>query len=316
MTARPPLVRSPWLRALCALALAVLPFAAGCRSAPPPATARVDTEVVAARRKIVFAAVAAWRVGVTQLRDALALDATRAAAAAFAAELVQLAARAELDLTATSEPFTVLERLKNERERVVAKVLDAGLFDELATPEQELWKGPAGLLLAEARPWLDRRADLFARKYFHDPDDQGGNLVEGILNSSFDLFRSVQIGDQGWQQSAGVSPWEAVARLEPFARVDDLGQLGLLAGLGTTYHFFPADADDDGLLPAWIQRVGVRLGAGYLRQEGDHGDLVLGGALQVRSLSVWCLWQPEENDVFVAVGAADFRWLGELTTWF
>lgn len=301
-------------RAIIALALFLTPLGfGGCKSAPPqlpeaPAVAEAQTQVLQAVR--------IWRTGLKSLRDALASDPTKAKAAGLATELLDLGERTESDLTVTDRPFTVLELLKNQRERFLERARAAELFDDFVTPEDSLWKGPADLLLAEGDAWLDRRADLFARKYFHDPNDDGGNFIEGVLNSNFELFRSVQIGDRGWQDTAGVSPWEAVARLEPFAPIDDLSRIGIIAGLGTTYHYFPSASQEPGFMPSWVQRLGLRVGAGYIPEEGENGDVVFGGAVHVRSLSVWALWQPEDNEVFVAVGAADFRWLSDLTTWF
>ncbi len=269
--------------------------------------------------------------------DRLALVAARARGNALVRD-----AEAARRLLAAGEPtLGVIESLKNHRAQHLAppwRVLElaedqrnagAAFGARFTQPERKLWEaagGPGDLLGDELLvPYLERRSALFDRKYFHDPDDQGGNFIEGWLNSRLAWFRSAQIGDPGWEASAGVSPWEGIARLEPIGSLDGQGSLGMMAALGTTYHFFPAAgatesgaprAEEGGLLADWLQRAGLRAGVGVSERDGETVDLLLGAGVQLRSLTVWGLWNPEEDEFSVGFGAADFRWVTEALTVF
>jgi hypothetical protein len=186
----------------------------------------------------------------------------------------------------------------------------------LEDEDDRLWQEVGTILIEKSQPWLEQRANLFGRKYFHDPEDSGGNIVEAWMNSSFDVFRSARIGEPRFEASQGVSPWEATARLEPFVKLQEGNEIGIVGGLGTTYHLVPDHDGREDWQSRWVQRVGVRAGVGFLQQSGETGDFVFGGAVQIRSLTVWAMYDPEERDVFLAVGSGDSRWLGELTTWF
>lgn len=179
-------------------------------------------------------------------------------------------------------------------------------------------------LYAEARQDFEidneRRLQLLERKYFHDPEDDGGNFLEGLLNSSLALTETYQIGDPGWRTSPraeGVSPWEAVARIEPVYSFADETELGAVAAIGLTRHFFPefegASATvKETPLSEWVKRAGVRIGAGVLDHPGESPDFATGAAIQLGSFSVWGLYNFEEDDFSVAIGAADFGFVKDL----
>ena len=167
---------------------------------------------------------------------------------------------------------------------------------------------------------LQRRLTLLERKYFHDPEDDGGNFLEGLMNSSFRLTQTYQVCDQGWQESPrvqGVSRWEAVARIEPVYSFSDETELGAVASIGLTRHFFPQFEDGSATvqetpLSEWVKRAGVRIGAGILDHPGENPDFATGAAIQLGSFSVWGLYNFEEEDFSVAIGAADFEFVKDL----
>ena len=258
-----------------------------------------------------------------------AMPAVRTAARELALAYLRRTEATFAALHSSPTPVKLLEDLKNAR--VELRKRTEGGFSTAPRPKARAlaefkrvfrdeddanWAPVGNVLLEEAQEWLDRRADLFSRKYFHDPTDEGGNILEAYLNSKW-IFRSARLAEDRHPDSAGVSPWEATARLEPVAAVEDANRLGVMGAIGVTYHLFPSgDGGTWDTISDWVQRTGVRVGVGYLEQSGETGNLALGGALQLRSLTVWGLYDAEESDFFVAIGAGDFRWLGELTTWF
>ncbi|MFK7740056.1 MAG: hypothetical protein AB8H80_06995 [Planctomycetota bacterium] len=313
-------------RAFCLLAVTVATTAlSSCtpwsKLSPSAALARTPAEQDARQR--IDALLVAYRAELAELpkADESTSVASKAQADEVVAALRDACTRHRQRLADGRPPYAVLESFKNARNQLLATPASAGLKawnNMLTAPEDLAWQPSAALLRQLSQPILDGRADLFARKYFHDPKDEGGNLVEGYLNSRFDLFRSAQLGEHGGADDSspyGVSPWEAIARLEPFASVDGSSDVGLLGAVGITRHLFPNGQGED-LWSRYLQRVGLRLGAGATMGSGEAGDFVLGVGVQLRSWTVWTLWNAEDEDVIVGIGSGDFRWLGELTTWF
>ncbi|MCA8950212.1 MAG: hypothetical protein KDE27_11970 [Planctomycetes bacterium] len=316
---------------LAVVALAALPLGCvGWRDLPRsnPAVAAATQHAAAVLTPEVTAAIAAYRRGLDGLARGLPAEipaTTLPRVQAALSALLMTTDEAVARLADSDRPLAIVEALSNSRKPHVRTPEGIGPRDWnkwWARAEAGLWNEHLQpILQRESQQYLERRSQLFARKYFHDPDDDGGNLIEGIVNSSFELFRSDQVGAvpdgrRSWPDSYGVSPWEAVARIEPFAAIDGEARFGALGALGVTRHLFPGQDGKETFLSEYVQRFGLRLGAGVTSRNNETGDLVLGVGLQVRSLTVWTLWDGEEDEVFVGLGSGDFRWLDELTTWF
>jgi hypothetical protein len=156
------------------------------------------------------------------------------------------------------------------------------------------------------------RSDLFRRKYFEDATTQG-NFLEAWLNGSLGLFRSTDLGTVA---EPGVSPWEALARFEPAVTVGGEERQLALGSLGLLHHFFPDYAPSghdpratESLWSQWVQRVGVRVAAGAAITDTGGADFVFGAGLQVRSFTVWGIWNPEQDDFSLAIGLNDLAFL-------
>lgn len=164
------------------------------------------------------------------------------------------------------------------------------------------------------------RKALFERKYFEEDDPKQANLLEGWINSRFDLLRS-RDGEEAWYRSHGVSAWEATVRTEPVVLVSHSTDVAVLFAGGLLYNFFPEvgqDPDDpfaasvkDDLWSRQVKRVGLRGGAGALFGGGGP-SLLLAAGMQLRAISLWATYEPEETAWSLAVGVSDWRWLKRL----
>ena len=89
-----------------------------------------------------------------------------------------------------------------------------------------------------------------------------------------------------------------------------------------TYALFPDVVDNEGM-PAFdetlcselVRKVGLRLGVGATLVD-EEARLLLGGGMQLRSLALWGLYEPEDQIFMVGAGLADLGWLANYVGWF
>lgn len=234
--------------------------------------------------------------------------------------------------TATADgPSGLAARRTETKNAYVASLLDDDdatdqlLETGLQELENELWTESDNYenQREEYAGTLWRRQLLFERKYFGE-EGETSNYLEAGLNGllSFTSFNAGDDHANSWPRTDGVSSIEAIARIEPIVTIDDGNQAGLMGAVGLTQHLFPEfkkspEAEfgwrkEETDLSDWVKRIGVRVGGGILEDGGNRPDLVLGSALQIRSLSVWAIYNFEEDEFSIAVGASD---LGLFTDW-
>lgn len=164
------------------------------------------------------------------------------------------------------------------------------------------------------------RKALYERKYFEEDDPKQANLLEGWINSRFDLLRT-RDGEAAWYRRHGISAWEATVRTEPIVLVTRSADVAVLFAGGLLYNFFPEvgqDPDDpfsasvkDGFWSRQVKRVGLRGGAGAVF-DGEGPDLLVAVGVQVRAITLWGSYEPEDTAWSLAVGVSDWRWLKRL----
>jgi len=184
----------------------------------------------------------------------------------------------------------------------------------------EAWPALGHYLMDDYVRGLVIRKALYERKYFEEDDPKQANLLEGWLNSRFDFCRT-RDGAQAWYRRDGVSAFEVTVRTEPVVLVTRSTDVAVVLAGGLLYNFLPAvgqDAGDpfraavhDDLLSRQVKRVGLRAAAGAVF-DGAGPDLLVGAGVQVRAISLWATYQPEETAWSLAVGVSDWRWLKRL----
>lgn len=163
------------------------------------------------------------------------------------------------------------------------------------------------------------RRELLERKYLQDEYVEGGNFLEGFVNSRLGFTRYEE-GASAWYRTAGVSAFEVPFRIEPLVGLeDDELSEGLLLSTGLLYHLFPAVSvqgfearSQESLWSKYLKRIGLRVGAGIGFEDGESGDFVLAAGLQVRSLTAWAVRDFEQDETTVMLGLSD---LGFLEDW-
>jgi hypothetical protein len=165
---------------------------------------------------------------------------------------------------------------------------------------------------------------LLERKYFKTETSKNANFVEGYINSMWSLTRAdhSDIKKVLAQPHLGVSPWEAIFRLEPTLAFDHGAQAAILGTAGLSYTFFPDI--DSGTTPMkfkedvwskWVQKSGVRLGVGVGNLD-NHAKLLLGAGTQINALGLWGLYKPDGGTFMFGLGASDLSKLKKFVTWF
>jgi hypothetical protein len=165
---------------------------------------------------------------------------------------------------------------------------------------------------------------LLERKYFKAETAKNANFLEGIVNSHWSLTRAdhSDIKKMLDEPHLGVSPWEAVFRLEPAIAIHGGVQAALLGTAGLSYAFFP-DIDrstatatmHDSFWSKWVQKSGGRIGIG-VGEIDNHARLLLGTGVQINALSLWGLYKPAGGTFMLGIGASDLSKLKKVFTWF
>lgn len=172
------------------------------------------------------------------------------------------------------------------------------------------------------------RVDLLTRKYFSGDEDDKGNFLEAYINSRLPFVVSTELPaspeDDPWYRTRGVSHFETTLRLEPLVIFEESDENPALFGtFGMVYHFFPEyepqlfEANPrEGFASQWIQRIGVRVGAGAQDRDDEGADFVYGAGLQVRSFTLWGTHNPESSEFGFGIGVSDLEWIkGAIPVW-
>jgi hypothetical protein len=165
---------------------------------------------------------------------------------------------------------------------------------------------------------------LLDRKYFKTETAKNSNYAEGYLNGKMHLTRSEHndidkaLGDD----HLGVSPWEAILRLEPAITFESNSQLAILLTVGLSYVYFP-DINRTTTVPSfnesfwskYLKKSGVRIGAGAGFSD-EQNQLLLGAGTQVNAIALWVLYEPNEKKVLFAAGISDLSKIRKVVGWF
>ncbi len=201
---------------------------------------------------------------------------------------------------------------KNRRDPLVKTETDA--FNEYLYPYRK----------AEYLNLVRLQDQLFERKYFKNETSKNANFIEGALNSHWSLTRA----DRGDpikvlnDSTLGVSPWEALLRVEPAVAFDNGPQPALLGTFGLTRTFFPSTMNttngvtfSESIWSKYVQKAGLRVGAG-VEIDGDQTDFVAGAGVQVWAVAVWGLYKPDDSEFLLGVSMSDLSKLKKIVGWF
>ena len=166
--------------------------------------------------------------------------------------------------------------------------------------------------------------ELLERKYFQTETAKNANFLEGYLNGlvGFTQADRGEVNAVLLEPRLGVSPWEAVFRLEPLLVFTDTVQPAILAALGLNFTFFPSV--DRSLVPEsleenfgskYVKKAGGRLGVGVGRVD-EKAALLLGGGLQLNAVGLWGLYGPEAKRLLFGISLADLSVLKTVLPWF
>lgn len=166
--------------------------------------------------------------------------------------------------------------------------------------------------------------ELLERKYFKTETSKTANFLEGYVNSRWSLTRSnhAYIGDVLAQPHLGVSPWEAIFRLEPALAFDHGARVAILGTAGLSYSYFP-EIDrkstpmvfEEDFWSEWVRKSGIRLGVG-VGDLDDKAKLLLGAGTQISALGVWGLSKPDGSSFLLGISATDLSKFKKIFPWF
>jgi hypothetical protein len=166
--------------------------------------------------------------------------------------------------------------------------------------------------------------ELLERKYFQTETAKNANYLEGLVNSRWSLTRAdlSALNRTPVDPHLGVSPWEAIFRIEPALAFHDGTQVALLGTAGLSYTFFP-DIDLDQTPPAlhetfwsdWIKKTGGRVGIGVGRKD-NRSHLLAGVGVQINAIGLWGIYQPDDRIFMLGLSASDLSGLKKVLPWF
>jgi hypothetical protein len=170
--------------------------------------------------------------------------------------------------------------------------------------------------------WLESLQDeLRERKYFRSETEEDASSLEAYAKRHYSLMRTDVTAGLS-TRNLGISPWEAMFRVEPTLAFDNGPQAALLGTVGLSYTFFPGldllqtpPTFDESLLSKYLQKSGVRLGAGPGQFDGQRIRLLLGAGIQVNAIAIWALYQPVDEKFMLAVSASDLSKLKDVMGW-
>ncbi len=166
--------------------------------------------------------------------------------------------------------------------------------------------------------------ELLDRKYFKTETAQNANFIEGYVNGRLRLTRAEHddVVKAMADEHLGVSPWEAIFRLEPAASFRSGAKPAVLGTMGMSYTFFPTverSASNpcfrESLWSEYVGKTGGRIGIGAGVVD-DETRLLLGAGVQVHAVAVWFLYAPRGGKVMLGLGMSDVSKLKKVLGWF
>jgi hypothetical protein len=179
-------------------------------------------------------------------------------------------------------------------------------------------------LKAEYISLIRLQDQLLERKYFRNETAKNANFLEGIVNSYWSLTRAdhSDIRKVLAEPHLGVSPWEAIFRLEPALAVHEGARVAILGTAGLCYAFFPDVVRQEGVVTfkesfwsKWVQKTGGRIGVGVGHIDGD-ARLLLGTGMQLNAVGLWGLYEPDGSSFMFGVSASDLSKFKKAISWF
>jgi len=120
----------------------------------------------------------------------------------------------------------------------------------------------------------------------------------------------------------GISPWEAVIRLEPAATFKHGAQAAVLGAAGLSYTFFPAidrgkrpPGFEENFWSKWPKKSGGRIAVG-VGSSGGKARILLGTGVQINALGLWGLYDLEGRDFLFGLSASDLSIIKKVVPWF
>lgn len=170
---------------------------------------------------------------------------------------------------------------------------------------------------AEYVSLISLQDQLLERKYFKTETAKNANFLEGYINGHWSLTRAdhSDVKRVLAEPHLGVSPWEAIFRLEPALAFNGGAQVAILGTAGLSYTFFPSinrekspPSFDESFLSKWVEKTGGRIGVGVGHIHSDT-RLLVGGGVQINALGLWGLYEPDDRIFMLGVSSAN---LGKL----
>lgn len=165
---------------------------------------------------------------------------------------------------------------------------------------------------------------LLDRKYFQTETAKNANFIEGFVNGRLGLTRAEHedVMKAMRDPHLGVSPWEAIFRLEPAVALNNGAQPAILGTAGLSYTFFPTveRATDppsfrESFWSKYLKKSGGRVGVGAGWADGEP-RLLLGTGVQVHAVAVWALYEPKDEKFLLGLGLSDLSQLKKVVGWF
>jgi hypothetical protein len=165
---------------------------------------------------------------------------------------------------------------------------------------------------------------LLERKYFKNETTQYSNFIERYINSKWSLTRAdhSDITKVLKEPHLGVSPWEAIIRLEPAATFNRGAQAAAIGTAGLSYTFFPVidrsktpPGFDESFWSKWLKKSGGKVGIGVGSNE-NRARILVGTGLQINAVVLWALYEPEGRDFMFGLSASDLGVIKKVVPWF
>jgi hypothetical protein len=165
---------------------------------------------------------------------------------------------------------------------------------------------------------------LLERKYFAGATAKSANFIERYVNGKWALTRADHSNIKRVLAGPhlGVSPWEAVIRLEPAATFNRGAQAAVLGTAGLSYTFFPVvdrgktpPGFDEDFWSKWLKKSGGKIGIGVGSNE-NKARVLVGTGLQLNGLVFWALYEPEGRDFMLGLSASDLSIIKKVVPWF
>lgn len=225
----------------------------------------------------------------------------------------------EADDFRVSEGFGkfVRKRLDAEGELPLSHIKDANIMAEQTAYNSHLYP----YRKAEYISFVALQDQLLERKYFRTETAKNSNFLEAYANSNLPLTKAdINAGTD--TPNLGVSPWEAIFRLEPAVVFVDGTHLAILGTAGLSFTFFP-EIDrskvpirfQESFKSKQIKKSGGRIGIGA-GQIDDKTRLLMGAGMQISAIAFWGLYEPDRETTMLGISASDLSKMKKFIGWF